>query len=165
MPAALLLLLVLFQLKHFLADYPLQTAYMLGKFGPQGWVKPLALHAFVHAMFTDVLIGGYLVLTRPERPLLWALGTACALGTLDFAVHFTMDRIKASPQLLGRYKALSGKEWMRAKKVVESPGSDIARLFAEGDLRGNTRFWWSLGLDQMVHHLTDIAVIAIAVTR
>ena len=31
MTLELLMLLVLFQLKHFICDYPLQNAYMLGK--------------------------------------------------------------------------------------------------------------------------------------
>lgn len=112
------LLLVLFQIKHFLADYPLQGKYMLGKFKPQGWVPPLAAHCGVHAAFTFLIC---IAFVRPEL--------AIALSVFDFVIHFIMDRIKASPKMLGRYG-------MNDKK-----------------------FWWSLGLDQSVHHLTHYFII------
>ncbi len=51
----LAVLLVVFQLKHFMADYPLQNEYMLGKFKAKGWFAPLALHAGVHSLFTCVI--------------------------------------------------------------------------------------------------------------
>ena len=65
----LFVLLVLYQVKHFVADYPLQGTYMLGKFKKNGWVLPLAAHCGVHALFTfaivlsftlDVQLGVYL---------------------------------------------------------------------------------------------------------
>jgi hypothetical protein len=47
------LLLAVYQLKHFVADYPLQTPYMLKKFLPgNDFIKPLSAHAGVHALFT-----------------------------------------------------------------------------------------------------------------
>ena len=46
-------LMVVFQTKHFLCDYPLQNEYMLGKFKPgSDWVLPLGAHALVHALVT-----------------------------------------------------------------------------------------------------------------
>ena len=110
-------LLVIFQIKHFLADYPLQTPYMLGKFkGGLEWISPLALHSLVHALFTLAILLAF-------APSLWAL------AFLDFTVHFIQDRIKASPNLLGRFKP------------------------------DNKFFWWALGQDQMVHHLTHYIII------
>jgi len=115
------LLLILFQAKHFIADFPLQNAYMLGKMKKHGWVIPLAAHALVHACLT-------LLIVLATIPSLWWL------AIVDFVVHFSIDRIKASPNLLNRWE-------------VTSPC-----------------FWWVLGADQLLHHLTNYAFIYIIVT-
>lgn len=110
------LLMVIFQTKHFIADYPLQTAYMLGKFQAYPkYILPLAAHAGVHALFT-----GLIVLAYQQYDLV------LKLVLLDFVTHFFIDRIKASPSLLGRYKP------------------------------NEKQFWWALGLDQMAHHCVMI---------
>lgn len=134
-------LLVIFQVKHFLADYPLQRRWMLGKFLP-GWrfVAPLAAHCFIHAMMTAVIVEAF-----TGKQLL-----ATQLAFFDFAMHFVMDRIKASPNLLGRYKTLT---------------AETAMLATPEQWRSSDRFWWSIGADQAVHHLTHYAIIyAIATT-
>jgi len=58
------------------------------------------------------------------------LGIAIA----DFVLHFIVDRLKASPDLGGRWKP-------------DQP-----------------YFWWALGLDQMAHHLINYAFIAILIS-
>lgn len=130
-----LALLVIFQFKHLAADYPLQTPYMLKKFQAEGWQIPLAAHAGVHAAFT-------LAIAAVVQPSAWWV---CLV---DFVVHFAMDRVKASPSMLGRYKALSAAEFKTATPV---------------QVVNNRYFWWSLGLDQTVHHLTDIFTVAVLV--
>lgn len=118
------LLLVVFQVKHFLCDYPLQGQYMLGKFkGGSDWVLPLASHAGVHGLFTF----GIAACMVPIR-------IAVMIAIVDYAVHFLQDRLKASPNLLGRWKP------------------------------DNKFFWWALGQDQMAHHLTHYAIVAYLVT-
>lgn len=84
-------LLVIFQIKHFIGDFPLQREYMLKKFLP-GWefLVPLATHCAVHAGLT-------LAIVLPINLNLWWL------GPVDFVVHFIMDRIKSGPRYLGRY--------------------------------------------------------------
>ena len=114
----LFLLLVLYQLKHFTCDYPLQNEYMLGKFKANGWILPLSAHAGVHALGTLVIT---ISLVSPLLAVLFAL--------FDFTIHFIMDRIKASPKLLGKFKA------------------------------DEKEFWWALGFDQMVHHITHYMII------
>lgn len=136
MTLTLFFLLVAFQLKHLFADYFLQTPYMLGKFKP-GWdfVGPLSAHCGVHAL-------GTLIVTCGLWPFeLWKLPV---ILTLDFVVHFTMDRIKASPKYLGRYVALT-----KAQFPTATPEQ----------LRSNERFWWALGFDQFVHHITHYVII------
>lgn len=85
-------MLVTFQLKHLVGDYILQTGWMVRgktKAGP-GYIFPLAVHVFVHAATT-------LVIVMIVNPSLWYL------ALFDFGAHFIMDRIKSSPYLLGRY--------------------------------------------------------------
>lgn len=119
-PNDVFLLLVLFQLKHFLADYPLQGRYMLGKFSrdPNVWIPALIAHALVHYVFTLAIVWWFA-----------DLPTALLLAFVDYAVHFVVDRIKASPDLLGRWKP-------------DTP-----------------YFWWALGWDQAMHHLTHYLII------
>lgn len=115
----LLLLLFLFQIKHFICDYPLQNTYMLGKMKSTGWIKPLASHSAVHSLGTIFIVSWI-------NPIL-----AIILGVTDFILHFIVDRLKASPNLGGRFK----------------PEQQY--------------FWWALGLDQMAHHLINYVFIYI----
>ena len=111
-------LLVLFQLKHFVCDYPLQNQYMLGKANATNWIKPLAAHAAVHSLATYIIT---MYFVGPFTAIIFALA--------DFIIHFTVDRIKASPKLGGRFNPTQ------------------------------PYFWWALGADQMAHHLTHYAFI------
>ena len=88
-------LLVVFQLKHFVADFPLQNHYMLQK-KKSDWsfVPPLALHCAIHGGLTLIIV----CLVQPQ--LWW-------LSIFDFVIHFTMDRIKAGPRYLGRFHDVS----------------------------------------------------------
>src|ERR1041385_380659 len=91
-------LLIVFQLKHLLADYPLQgwpwAHWMLGKFAddPRVWVPALLGHAAVHGVSTAAIC------------FLFGRRELCWLGGVDMGVHFVMDRIKASRRMLGRWK-------------------------------------------------------------
>lgn len=141
-------LLVVYQLKHFLADFPLQTPYMLGKFRDRGWIKPLLAHVGVHGGFTFAI-----ALYFTHR-----LDMAWGLMLFDATVHFIMDRLKAGRMFLGRYKALSAIEFTDVREDLESKDK-LRRFVAKQHLRGNTLFWWALGLDQGVHHLTHYTCI------
>lgn len=95
----LIALLVVFQLKHFIADYPLQNEYMLGKFKAKGWELPLAAHAGVHALFTF----GIILCINPVMAL--------PLAVLDFVIHFGVDRLKAAPNYGGKFKPDQKEFW------------------------------------------------------
>lgn len=159
-------LLILFQIKHLLADYPLQTPYMLGKFLDKGWVKPLASHCAVHALMTTIIVYFF------TFSLFWTIMLAC----FDFVAHFIMDRLKAGSKYLGRYKALSGNEFKRLmmdKQEINKligmfdgggiPGYDkVAKPeidFIDRKFKHNQYFWYALGLDQFVHHITHYVII------
>ena len=139
-----------------MADYPMQTPYMLGKFLPRGWVLPLTAHCGVHALWTTIIVYSF------TNSVFWTTILSC----FDFIVHFAMDRIKASPKLLGRFKAINefeygwhGDDLIRA--TLRKNQSDIryAQERLKDRLRSNKYFWWSLGLDQMVHHVTHYIII------
>ena len=136
-------LLIIYQLKHFLCDYPLQSnRFMLGKFQPgMKAVLPLAAHCGVHAAFTLAVV------LCANASLWW-------LALVDFAAHFTMDFIKAQPSLMGRWKALSAAEFV---DLVTRLGYEHPE--AQPLIRSNTLFWNALGFDQLVHHLTHYAII------
>lgn len=171
-------LLVVYQIKHFLADYPLQGSYMLGKFkGGLGWILPLAAHTLVHGLFTFAIVIVYkncvwiedslflngapsLTITSIHFPLVkGSLQLATKLAIFDFSVHFIMDRIKASPAMLGRFKALSANEMKNILSYLPTLGKAGVKEKFGTQLRSNTFFWWALGIDQMVHHLTHYAII------
>lgn len=95
------LLLIAFQAKHFLCDFPWQTSWMLGKGKPwPQFLLPLGLHAGVHAASTFAIATVYL----GEKGLLeGAMQVPFGFLLADFALHAIIDRIKASPFLGGRW--------------------------------------------------------------
>lgn len=95
--ALVLFLLVLFTIKHFLADFVFQTEYMLRKGHTKGWQRPLAAHCAVHAALT------FLVTFTPIG--LWAVG----LAAIDFVIHFCVDYWKAQ---IARYPLNSRAFWI-----------------------------------------------------
>lgn len=109
-------LLILFQIKHFLADNPLQTEYMLCKTKKKNWVMPLLAHASTHGL------GTYVIVAMFNHDLSW-------ICTIDIAIHFVLDRIRASPKRLNRYNYTQ------------------------------KQYWWVLGIDQMAHHFTHYLLI------
>lgn len=86
------ILLVVFQVKHYLGDFPLQVRWMLRKVA-DGWefFLPLVSHCAVHAAMT-------LLIVLAVNPTLWWL------ALVDGVVHFFLDRIKAGSRYLGRFR-------------------------------------------------------------
>lgn len=141
-------LLVLYQIKHFVCDYLLQGRYMLGKFKPGlEWILPLTAHVAVHGVATFLI-----ALCFKPKAAFW-------IALFDMSVHFVMDRIKASPNLLGQYKSLSAQEMKAILSYVPTLDKEkFASVFGR-QLKSNVYFWWCLGIDQGVHHLTHYAII------
>lgn len=176
--ALAIMLLVAYQLKHFLADYVFQGEYMLGKFKP-GWafLKPLLAHVAVHGLGTFLIAFAVFALFGVPAPVVFAE----AIAIFDMTIHFFMDRLKAGPRYMGRWKPLSATDWRFAKAASQAmpgdmyigPDGELVNYNfeqvckAEDDLRGNRLFWIALGFDQMVHHLTHyvciFAILAITV--
>ena len=151
-------LLVAYQIKHFLCDFPLQTTYMLGKFKPgKDFILPLTAHCATHAFGTFVIVFWFAMYREGLSFTQVAL-----LALFDFVVHFVMDRLKASPDLLGRFQALSKNDFITiAKREIAHGETPETRSLK----RSNRLFWISLGLDQMVHALTHYTIIYYILTR
>jgi hypothetical protein len=163
----------LFQLKHFVADYLQQNEYMLGKFKLTDWVKPLAAHCGVHAVWT------FSILTA-LCPWI-SFKVIIFLTVMDFVIHFGMDRIKASPNMLGKFQSLSKGDFEEQQRYEDVLQTQLKRSHnptelecAELDLKwskeawtdrkkSNKFFWIALGVDQLVHHLTHELIVYIAV--
>lgn len=121
MDGLLIGLLVWLQIKHFAADYLFQTPRMIAGKGhfdrPGGYI-----HAAIHVIGT--------------APALVYVGLSGALVILllaaEFAIHFTVDHLKA----------------LQSRMRPQSPSS--------------ARFWALHGADQLVHHLTYSAILFVA---
>ena len=75
---------LLFRLKHFMADYLLQTTWMArGKERTEDWATALFAHAGVHALGTTAIAVAF----APSMMF---------LGTIDLFLHAGIDRAKAS---------------------------------------------------------------------
>jgi hypothetical protein len=82
--ADILSVYLLFRLKHFMADYLLQTAWMVrGKEKPEGWMTALFAHAGVHAIGTTAIAAAF-------------APSVMFLGAVDLFLHAGIDRAKAS---------------------------------------------------------------------
>jgi hypothetical protein len=119
---ALVAVLIVLQVKHFVCDYPLQTLNMVQNKGT--YLHPAGMvHAGIHALGT---ISCFFVV-----PPTLALGVAIVVG--EFLVHYHLDW---------------GKE-------------QINRGMGYTPMK--TGFWWALGADQLLHHLTNIGIGVILV--
>lgn len=156
------LYLVLFQAKHFVCDYLLQTEYMLGKFKPApDYILPLFIHSLIHGVTTYLIV----FCVQPDK--------AAPLACVDMCLHFVIDRIKASPELLGKFKPLTADQYGQARNmskglhpvsdsIITSMDSQTMAVYKEAgqrDLDSNKYFWYSLGGDQAAHHLTHYFII------
>lgn len=80
----LFVLLVAFEVKHFVADYPFQSAYHSGP--ERGYVPSILLHALFHGLLTAVVCTSYLALAQPAATR-WVIG----LALIDFTLHYAID--------------------------------------------------------------------------
>lgn len=69
--------------KHTIADFVLQTEFMLRKGDRRNWIGPLLDHAMVHGFFTMLI-----ALVAGGPLMFW-------LGIVDFVIHAIIDRVKA----------------------------------------------------------------------
>jgi uncharacterized protein DUF3307 len=116
---ALTFWMVIFAVKHVIADFVLQTSWMAtGKDAKTGWALPLLVHCVIHgALATAVLLA--------LAPRFWFLGLA------DFVLHFIIDRAKGF--CVSTFNVTMDHQW----------------------------FWWLIGIDQALHHLTGFGLAVV----
>ena len=90
---AILLAIMLFQLKHFVADFLLQNSFMISNKGVYGHPGGL-LHALVHSLLTGLVL---LLFSVPVAVLL-------SIMAAEFIVHYHIDWTK---EFLNKKLALS----------------------------------------------------------
>lgn len=84
-PVDIFLMMMIFQVKHFLADYILQFEFMYKKKGAaEGWFMPLFAHAAIHGVIT-----AYIVYFFAPSVAFFAL-------VFDVLTHMVIDRWKAT---------------------------------------------------------------------
>jgi hypothetical protein len=113
------ILLALFGVKHFLADFLWQFPYMVadkGRYGEPGGL----IHAGIHGILTFFVLIGFV---RSED--------AVTIALLESAVHYHIDWAKTN--------------------------------LSRGLTIQDHCFWIWFGLDQTLHYLTYIAIVAIIV--
>jgi Protein of unknown function (DUF3307) len=92
-------LLFVVALKHFVADFLLQTNWIArGKERREGWFAPLAVHVLCHATLT-------LLIALTIAPRLWWLAPA------DLVIHWGIDRAKTLTGLWGGWNPGQGQFW------------------------------------------------------
>jgi len=78
-------LLALFQLKHFIADYPLQNYQMItekGVYGKAGGIY----HSLIHSALTFTMLGFFNYFVFPV-----GFTMAIAIAALEFFIHYHID--------------------------------------------------------------------------
>ena len=102
--------------KHVVADFLLQTAWMAkGKDARTGWALPLVVHCLIHGVLTMAIVAAVV-------PRLWFV------GLIDFAIHICIDRAKGF--CVSHFGVTQESQW----------------------------FWWLIGIDQALHHLTGFGL-------
>jgi hypothetical protein len=94
----ILVLLALFGIKHFLADYVFQTPKMLEEKGTYGAFGGLQ-HAYVHGLLT-----GFVLL-----PVVPSLLVICKLAIIDGIIHYHVDWTKK--QMSSHYTIADKEFW------------------------------------------------------
>lgn len=97
MTTEIFILLIAFQLKHFIADYPMQMPYMyMTKGKEKGWIKGLHDHAMIHAAFTSIIVFAYCIPYRFNVDGYTAFMITAEMIIFDYTTHFVTDRWKAT---------------------------------------------------------------------
>lgn len=131
-----LLLVMLFAIKHLICDFPLQNIFdnwiikSKGSLNSGVWVPALLVHSNIHAVVTAIMLT--IVFKNFDSKFLlenhiWQKIAVIAIA--ETVIHFIIDRIKAHPKIGGR--------------------------FAPSEIY----FWWALGIDQLAHMLTYVGMI------
>lgn len=112
-----LILVTLFIVKHFFADFPLQTYNMVCQKGTY-LAKGGIVHSGIHAVMTFLI-------------LVFFTKFAVLFALLDFIIHYHVDYAKMN----------------------------LSKKYTPQD----NKFWVWLGFDQLLHYLTYVLIIFLAI--
>jgi hypothetical protein len=129
-------LLLAFEVKQLLCDYPILPDFLLKRFHSNG-IKAFILYSAFHGFITFTIC---LLLTNAEYPL------ALLMSLLDFAAGFALAMFRSHSSMIARFKPLDLDEFMSASRKAK---------------RQHRMYWTFFGLDQAIHHMTHFSIIYI----
>ena len=129
-------LLLAFQIKQLLCDYPIQPEFLLKRFQSSS-VNGLLLYSFFHGFFTLAIC---LILTTASFPL------AAGLALLDVGIDFVLGLTRSKSDLLARFRPLDLQEFTVASRKAK---------------RQHRLYWIFFGIDQALHHMTHFSIVYI----
>lgn len=132
----LFLMLLAFEFKQFLCDYPIHPTFILKSFQTDN-NRAFLFHAGIHALLTLAIC---LIFTTAEFPL------ALMLAGLDFFMDFALAIFRSRTGFIARFKPLDLDEFMEASRHQKVQ---------------HRLYWLFYGLDRMIHHVTYFAIIYI----
>ena len=94
-----LILLLIFQVKHYIADYPLQFSSMYeNKENKEGWIEPLFLHSLTHAGMTYLIVSVYMSFFTYSEELTvgYLVFVVLIASAFDMSTHFVTAMWRAA---------------------------------------------------------------------
>jgi len=154
-----LLLAGAFLIKHWIANYPLQTAYTaegLSTAPGNAWVRPLMIRAAIHAISTLVLTFVYYIVSGADFSLLLMI----CVASIDMLAHIIIDRFKVDPELFGQFQVASAAEMAQiAQDYKSSDPAVVAAAQAKSD--SNKYFWWATGITYSAYGIVYLWMVYI----
>lgn len=130
------LILIAFEVKQFICDYPIHPTFILKRFQTDG-NRAFILHALAHACLTFLIC---FFMTTAELPLIFML------ASLDFLIDFMLAIFRSRTQLIAHWRPLDLEEFMLASR------RDKVR---------HRLFWAAYGLSRTIRHLTALGILYI----
>lgn len=147
------IVIALFALKHFLASYPLQTSYTVKGLSSSGWFVPMLARCGIQAGCTMLLtLGFWYKMGASFNGMLLV-----SVMAIDFVSHFLIDRMKVSPEFLGRFQVASPQELaqMQIDYTSKDPGVVVA---AQAESDSNKYFWWADGFCHLLYGVIGLTM-------
>jgi hypothetical protein len=134
------LILLMFEFKKLLCDYPIHPTFILKKFQSENY-KAFAFHSFVHSFFTFLIIS---IMTDAD------MGLSLTLSFFEYIVHFALSLWKSRSQLMARFRPLDLDEFLVADKKSKFH---------------HRMYWGIFAVDRMIHQGLYLLILYVLCSR